>query len=331
MITIHNDKPRRDREGKIVDAHEPDLKYFEGRFYFYGTGYANNNGWTPDNVLNCYSSADLETWEHHGALTPPGRQVAPRVVRRRTDGKYVLWFGSPGSDKTVALSDHPAGPFEIQADAGRLAFTEPEFKTGDFEIFVPDDDGPAYIIYAVRSQVSEAPEEQHRIHIERLTDDLTRGAGEVTKGLGWNCESPILFTHNGLYYALFDITCCWCPAGTGLRVYTAEDVFGEWTYRGDINRDSDLPPCEIPYANDDSAPGDGRPDLIIPMQTRSHAWVPTPEGPRLILIGDRWQSAPDGVKGHDFTYWTSPIDFLPDGSLPRLQWENHWTLTLAPP
>jgi hypothetical protein len=31
-----------------------------------------------------------------------------------------------------------------------------------------------------------------------------------------------------------------------------------------------------------------------------------------MYIGDRWQSAPDGVKEHDFTVW-EPLQFSNDG------------------
>lgn len=37
-------------------------------------------------------------------------------------------------------------------------------------------------------------------------------------------------------------------------------------------------------------------------------WRSTPN----LLVGDRWQSAPDGIKAHDFSYWT-PLSFLPNG------------------
>ena len=31
-----------------------------------------------------------------------------------------------------------------------------------------------------------------------------------------------------------------------------------------------------------------------------------------MYIGDHWQSAPDGIKGHDFTVW-APLFFSADG------------------
>jgi hypothetical protein len=138
-----------------------------------------------------------------------------------------------------------------------------------------------------------------------------------------------MFTTGATYYVLFDNTCCWCAAGTGCRVYTAGAPLGPYTYRGDINRKADPDPRRIESNNHDTEPGDGRPDVIIPMQSRRIARLPTPGGTEFILIGDRWQSAPDGVKGHDYTYWTSPLEFAEDGMIERLEWEDRWTVQLA--
>ena len=40
-----------------------------------------------------------------------------------------------------------------------------------------------------------------------------------------------------------------------------------------------------------------------------------------VWMGDRWQSADDHLKGHDYTYW-APVNFLPNGSIARLVWED---------
>ena len=46
--------------------------------------------------------------------------------------------------------------------------------------------------------------------------------------------------------------------------------------------------------------------------------------------GDRWQSAPDGVKGHDFTYW-SPLAFAADGNITAFAWVDNFTITVSHP
>ena len=40
-------------------------------------------------------------------------------------------------------------------------------------------------------------------------------------------------------------------------------------------------------------------------------------------MGDRWGSRPDGVKGHDFQYWSRPLEFTADGGILPLQWDSN--------
>ena len=48
--------------------------------------------------------------------------------------------------------------------------------------------------------------------------------------------------------------------------------------------------------------------------------VPTPgNGTALVWTGDRWQQAPDGVKGHEGQFW-APLRFAADGTLRDVAW-----------
>ena len=42
-------------------------------------------------------------------------------------------------------------------------------------------------------------------------------------------------------------------------------------------------------------------------------------------MGDRWQSTPDKIKGHDFQYW-GPLDFAPDGGILPLEPADDWKI-----
>jgi hypothetical protein len=42
-------------------------------------------------------------------------------------------------------------------------------------------------------------------------------------------------------------------------------------------------------------------------------------------MGDRWHSTPDKIKGHDFQYWSSPLQFEEDGMIRQLRWEDQWS------
>ena len=47
-----------------------------------------------------------------------------------------------------------------------------------------------------------------------------------------------------------------------------------------------------------------------------------------IWQGDRWQSAPDHLKSHDFTYWDT-LSFTADGAIERLTWRDWFTVDVA--
>jgi len=62
--TISNRLPRRDTDGKIVDAHDGCLHKFGDRYYLYGTAY----GFNKNNRYRCYSSVDLVTCPCYGTV-----------------------------------------------------------------------------------------------------------------------------------------------------------------------------------------------------------------------------------------------------------------------
>jgi hypothetical protein len=66
----------------------------------------------------------------------------------------------------------------------------------------------------------------------------------------------------------------------------------------------------------------------IPAQETWVARIPTRDGPVFMWMADRWQSAPDGVKGHDFQFWV-PLEFGPDGNLLPLKDVARWEMMLA--
>lgn len=53
--------------------------------------------------------------------------------------------------------------------------------------------------------------------------------------------------------------------------------------------------------------------------------VPTATGLEYVWTGDRWQQAPDGIKGHDPQFWV-PLKFAADGSIARIEWVDSFTL-----
>ena len=303
--TIHNELPRLDTSGQIVDAHDGNLQFFAGRYYLYGTAYGKTAGFSINNRFRAYSSADLEHWTYEGELLKApkdGVYYRPYVVYNSRTKKYVLWYnwyphlwdGKVG----VATSDNPAGPFNIANPDVQLS--EAANKPGDGSVFV-DNDQTAYFIYTVINL-------GHSIMVEQLADDYLSSTGKKSDVLAKGCEAPALFRHKDTYYALFDSACCFCSKGSGARVYKATSPLGPYTLAGNANRDSLNAP-------------------IVHAQQTYVAALPTPNGTQLMWMADRWGSRPDHIKGHDFQYW-APIEISPDGTISSLAFTPQWALPI---
>ena len=299
-VTISNTRPRTDTTGNIVDCHDGCLQRFGERFYLYGTCYGTTDGFTKANRYRCYSSADLVTWTLEGNLLKnPGEGVhyRPYVVYHAAARRYVCWYnwyetlweGQYG----VAISDTPAGPFEVVERNAKVRHGKP----GDLSLFV-NHDGTAYLIH---TSIAEG----HAIAIERLKDDYLGSTLEGSDDLARGCEAPAMFRRADTYYALFDKCCCFCTQGSGAQVHMARSPLGPYKFAGNINRDAADKP-------------------IVAAQQTYVARLPGADGPMYVWMGDRWGSRPDGVKGHDFQFWSEPLTFRADGSIEPLRWVDEW-------
>lgn len=301
-VTVSNVTPRRDEDGKIIDAHDGCLHFFNGRYYLYGTAYGKSAGYGFNNRFRVYSSADLEHWTFEGELLkapPDGVYYRPYVAYNPKTRKYVLWYnwypklweGKVG----VAVSDTPVGPFTIANPAAHVAATRP----GDGSLFV-DNDGTGYFIYT-------SIDENHAIRIDRLTADFLDSTGETSEVLGVGSEAPSLFRVEDRYYLLFDRTCCFCSSGSGVRVLMGSRPLGPFTELKNINRGKDGTP-------------------IVAAQQTFVAQLPTAHGTAFMWMADRWSSRSDGIKGHDLQFWSAPLRFAADGSIAPIDNNATWSL-----
>jgi hypothetical protein len=304
-VTINNLKPRRDVTGAIIDAHGGCLQFFDGRFYLYGTAFGTN---ANSLALNCpfrvYSSPDLERWTYEGELLkerPDGVYFRPSVVFNPHTRKYVLWYNwFPklwNGQTAVATSDTPVGPFTIVNPNVGVFGSRP----GDGSLFV-DDDGSGYYIYT-------AIGDGYAVRVECLTPDFLGVSGRTSVILVKGGEAPVLFRRGNLYYALCGPLCPDCRNGSGVQVLTATSPVGPYTPRSNINRrpESDTP--------------------IVPAQQTWVAKIPMSGEPSYIWMGDRWESTPDGIKGHDFQFWSAPLQFGPDGDILSMKNVRRWDIT----
>ncbi|MEW4923859.1 family 43 glycosylhydrolase [Algibacter sp. 2305UL17-15] len=65
---------------------------------------------------------------------------------------------------------------------------------------------------------------------------------------------------------------------------------------------------------------------IIPAQQSYVTKLQTAEGEKYFWVGDLWGSASDNVKGHDYQYWSKPLEFNDDGTIIPMTWEDTWKL-----
>jgi len=335
-VTIDNAAPRRDVNGQIIDAHDGCLQLFGGRFYLYGTAYGTNSGYTQANRYRVYSSPDLEHWTLAGDLfpqQPAGVYYRPYVVYNSFTFKYVLWYnwnpdqwhGCAG----VAISDRPTGPFTIVNTNVSLSSAHP----GDGSLFV-DDDGTAYYTYT-------ATDQGYNVRVERLTPDYLRSAGDVYRFDAFGFESPVLFRRGSLYYLLFGRLCAFCPGGSEISVHAAVSPLGPFEKWTDFNRRTDAaapvalsnqtytvngPNGSYTYSATNNTTQANAP--VVPAQETWVAKIPTPGGPVFMWMADRWQSAPDGVKGHDLQFWT-PLQFSSsDQAILPVENTAQWSITV---
>ncbi len=248
---------RFDADGNAVDAHDGEIKYFNGRYYLYGTSYDCGFRWASGRSVFCgfksYSSTDLVHWRDEGLLFDPARWQHQRGfqcadhgcfrahVLRNASGKYILWVNTGTGDVgyRVFSSDTPTGPFT------RLPLPSKLLRPvggGDHELF-EDNDGTGYLIdtnYSRHPQptVEGTSMEFFKLVVEKLNHDFTDATGQYAR-LPANAEgeAPTMFKRDGRYYIVYDAGCAYCPHGAASYV-TAPTPMGPWIAGHEISEDS---------------------------------------------------------------------------------------------
>ena len=331
-IVIDNSAPRRDVDGQIIDAHGGCLQFFNGTYYLYGNKLGTNH---DDQFPNCpfsvYSSPNLRDWTCRGTLlkdAPNGYYYRPYVIFNPKTKKYVLWYnwyqklweGSAG----VAMSDSPTGPFVVVDRRAHLSGTCP----GDGTLF-EDDDGTGYYVYTDMAN-------DYAVRVERLTADFSDTSGHGSPFIVYGAEAPLMFRRNNLYYILTGTLCASCKEGAEVGVEIASSPLGPYTFAGQINHQSgdDTTQASTDTALESANEGNevsgfrrpqGKTDPFIHAQQTWIAKLPGANGnPLYMWMADGWYSTPDGTRGHDFQYWSFPLQFNADGTIQPLRLAPNW-------
>jgi beta-xylosidase len=329
-VIISNVVPRRDTAGNIIDAHDGSIFLYDGLYYYYGPSYglcqepsgpSGCTAWHPggcgfqlNHNVSLYTSTDLSTWTFRGyvfqmsSLKNQGIMFCPRILPNPKTKKWVMWFnflpaagtGVSQSLYAVAISDTPQGPFQLVTDNVTTLAWE---NTGDLNLF-QDNNGDAYIIYTAHIDGS-IYNPSHLMSVEKLSEDYLSSLGkEYNSGFFGQTfvEAPAMFKRNGMYYAVFGQCCCYCAEGSGVTIYTSASSLGPFKTMNYLGNEGHAQQFNVLQFNTTGNQGYG------------YLWQ-----------GNRWQSSPDGAKGHDFQYW-SPMSFDQDGNVNYMNYTANFTI-----
>jgi hypothetical protein len=208
----------------------------------------------------------------------------PKVLYNSWTRLWVLWVNwidaKEGFSKAfyaTATSTSPFGPFRLHS-VNVTTVANP--NVGDFALWADPLTGAGFIIYT--GNISSG----HLMSVEALTPDYLQTSGrEFNSGvLGSNVEAPSLIQQGDRFIASFGQCCCYCGEGSPVTFYSAPHPLGPYEAVGVMTKG------------------------IKAQQTNLLTYIDGEGKEGFLFQGDRWQSAPDGIKGHDLTY-TGVVNF----------------------
>lgn len=206
---------------------DPELHFFEGRFWIYPTYSA---AYEEQTFFEAFSSADLKEWRNEGRIldfadvpwSTNRAAWAPSCAEK--DGRYYFYFSAgDGAGIGVAVADSPGGPF-------RDALGEPlirEYHHGaqpiDAHAFI-DDDGQAYLYYGGW---------RHAV-VVRLAADMIHTEGDFIEITPENyVEGPFMVKRNGVYTFMWSEG-SWGDASYSVAYARSNSPFGPFVREGKV-------------------------------------------------------------------------------------------------
>jgi len=250
------------------------------------------------------------------------------------------WYG-------VATSSSPVGPFLIVSVNVTTRFC---CGGSSINFFIDEATDDVYLISNYEPRINGSGKEQNSV--ELLTYDYT---GSTLKSSGLlgpvGSEGAVMLQqHPGAdYLIIMPSLCCFCPWGAGASVWRAAHPLGPWEEDGTWNG-----PWQQCGASDGNVSHACHMSPIVPQQPSSLVRLNArllrygaadlqgtevrgaAASPYLwMLIGDRWLSAPDHKKSHDYQAWL-PMQFDANGHLAPAVWHggtaaDNWEMDLQSP
>lgn len=210
---------------------DPELHFFEGRFWIYPTTSA---PYEEQTYFEAFSSEDLLDWRNEGRIldfadvpwSTNRAAWAPSCAEK--NGKYYFYFSAgDGAGLGVAVSDSPGGPFVD-------ALGEPlvkEYHHGaqpiDAHAFV-DEDGQAYLYWGGW---------KHAV-VAKLGEDMISIDGEIREITPENyVEGPFMLRYRDRYYFMWSEG-GWTDDTYGAAYGTSDSPFGPFQREGVLLRNN---------------------------------------------------------------------------------------------
>lgn len=310
--------------------------------------------WTPAGGVN--ESAVVFNAAKAGFANPV-IMFCPKIIYNRRTKKYLLWMnptsnGFRDAFYAVAESSSYAGPFVlVNKKVSGLAHNAS--RVGDFNLLVDKDD-VAYIAYTGDIVGGAGP--HHRTSVERLNADYTDSTGISSGFFGRSGSEAVAITSfGGHYYVTSGACCCNCQLGGAVYVYRAtSSPLGPYTEQpggpiddsgsGENSKLSTIvggraaSTCASSLNNDVSSGvrssslrfGKNITWFVPAQQTDIASYFDDEGNEHLMWIGDRWQQAPDGLKGHDPTYW-APLHVDAQGNIAKFPFWSSFEIDVSTP
>ena len=314
-----------DTNGHLIESHSGEVKFFEGKYYWYGQI---QNTYMPEWErvgVSCYSSTDLVNWKDEGPVlylsttTTPISSTAtiverPHVIYNSTTHKYVLWGHNwvggtgAGSAALVAYNDTPYGAFTIASST----YNPNGYGLNDMNLF-KDDDGTAYLLY------SSATDSNGHFFISKLSSDYLTTTAEYINPpsmTGANKrEAPAMFKRNGVYFILSSGVTGWVANEN--KYSTSSSPLGTWSTLVNEFQPSAYEDYLFAYRSQ------GSNVITIPGRTDGYVYMGDRFDPGLVSGGSN--SNQGALMLYDTRHVWLPITFPNDNTI-SISYSPSWTL-----
>ncbi len=298
-----------DTFSKYIESHSGDIRFFNGKWYWYGQIQNTNPPEFESVGISVYSSTDLMNWKDEGAAFYIGRDMygaeykleRAHVLYSSSTNKYVMWAHNaydkiPNSNSMafIATSDSPIGPFVIY----NHSYNPQGLGLNDMTLF-RDINGDSYLLN------STASDSNGHFYISKLTPDLLSVESSVNPSVFNGREAPTVIYRNGVYFLLTSGLSGWAPNEN--KYATATSMFGPWSNL--VN----------PFTSD---PSEDRLTAYT-SQTAFIQKIPG-RGDAYMYIGDRFDYS-DAYNGslYNSTHVILPVVFPTNGTM-SISWDNEW-------